>query len=109
MKTVHYNPSKVTVEGGGSGFPAGLAAVVVLVVVAAGPAAAVAHAVGRVLSYVLWFAAALAFSAGCGLFARWFGQREKRRELERMRAAEPRGLRWRDGEPMREPRGRVGS
>lgn len=95
MKTTYINPARVTVEGGSGGFPVGLVALAALVVVAAGPAAVVAHAAARVLSYVLWFSAALAFSAACGLFARWFGQREQRREMERLRAQEPQRVRWR--------------
>ena len=53
---------------------------------------------------VLAFCAVL---AGCGVlslaglaFARW----ERQREVARLRAAEPVALRWRGGEPMREPR-----
>ena len=97
MRTVHYNPSRVTVEGGGGGFP--WEAVVLVLVLAA--VAGVAHAVSPYL-HALWTVLAMAGTlAGCALLAlagRRFAQWEKRREPE------PEVLQWRDGQQMREPR-----
>ena len=97
MRTVHYNPSKVTVEGrgGGGGFP-WEAVVLVLVLAAAG---GVAHAVAPYV-HVLWTVLAITGTlAGCAVLAlagRAFAQWEKRRQ-----EPEPQVLRWRSGERMR--------
>jgi uncharacterized iron-regulated membrane protein len=96
MKAVFSNPRRVTVEGGGGGFPWEAAALVLVLAAVVG----VAHAAApyaHVLGVVLAIAATL---AGCGLlalgglvFSRW----EERRQ-------EPEPLRRRSGERIREPR-----
>ena len=98
MRTIHYNPSKVTVEGGRGGFP-WEAVLLVLVLAAVG---GVAHAVAPYL-HVLWEILAMcATLAACGLvalagtrFARWQARRGQ---------AEQGAMEWRSGERMREPR-----
>jgi hypothetical protein len=96
MRTVHYNPSRVTVEGpGGGGFPW---EAVVLVLVLAG-VAGVAHAITPYL-HAVWAVLAIGGTlAGCAVLAlagRKFAQWEKRRG-----EPEPEVLRWRSGERMR--------
>ena len=96
MRTTTFTkPRSVTVVEGGGGFPWPAIALVVAAAVLARAGLAVAHQAGALLRDVLAVAAALAFSgllARCGLaFSRW----ERRREVERLRAAEPVRVRWR--------------
>ena len=89
-------------SGGGRKVPV-KAAVTVLALAAAGGLARAVHPHLVVPWKLLAIAGTL---AGCGLlalgglaFSRW----EQRREVTRLRAEQPVALRWRGGEPMREP------
>jgi hypothetical protein len=98
MKAVFFNPGKVTVEGrGGGGFPWEAVALVLVLAAVGG----VAHAVAPYV-HLLWEALVMcAILAGCGLLAlagKRFAQWQDRRRPE------PEGLRWRDGQQIREPR-----
>jgi uncharacterized membrane protein YedE/YeeE len=87
-------------HSGGGHVPVKAAVIVLAVAAAAGLARGVhPHVPWRLLA----IGAAVACSALLALAGWAFSRWERRRELARMRAEEPQGLRWRDGSPIREP------